>query len=279
MSDDQRVAAVNNRGEESIVNTLAFIGDMARLQQAIAESHDLVVRRNTVLEALNLRTGERVLELGCGGGYYAYEVAQFVGPTGRVCAIDISPDQITAARTRCAALPWVECREADIAAPPFGDAEFDAVFAVQALEYLTDLDGALGHVHRMLRPGGRVVIMATDWSSAVWHSENAARMQRMLIAFAPHTARPDLPSILASRLRRAGLEPLRQTAIPIVNTSYNPARFSYWVARVIRPFVVSRQAVTDEEAGEWLDEFAKLEERGAYFFCLTPVLTEAVKAA
>ena len=261
------------------MNTLAFTGDMARLQQVIAESHDLVVRRNTMLEALNLRTGERVLELGCGGGYYAYEVAQFVGPTGRVCAIDISTDQITAARLRCTALPWVECREADIAVPPYGGGEFDAVFAVQALEYLTDLDGALRHVHRMLRPGGRVVIMATDWSSAVWHSENATRMQRILAAFAPHTACPDLPSILASRLRRAGLEPLRQTAIPIVNTSYNPARFSYWVARVIRPFVVSRQAVTDEEAGEWLDEFAKLEERGAYFFCLTPVLTEAMKAA
>ena len=37
---------------------LAFTGDMARLQQAIAEAHDLVVRRGTVLAALSLRTGE-----------------------------------------------------------------------------------------------------------------------------------------------------------------------------------------------------------------------------
>ena len=58
---------------------------MARLQQAITESHDLVVRRSTVLEALNLTTGEQVLEVGCGGGYYAYEAARPVGPTGRVC--------------------------------------------------------------------------------------------------------------------------------------------------------------------------------------------------
>ena len=57
------------------MSTLAFTGDMAQLQQAIAESHDLVIRRSTVLEALNLRTGERVLEVGCGGGYYAREVA------------------------------------------------------------------------------------------------------------------------------------------------------------------------------------------------------------
>jgi protein-L-isoaspartate O-methyltransferase len=109
------------------MSALAFTGDMARLQQAIAESHDLVVRRSTVLEALNLRTGARVLELGCGGGYYAYEAARFVGRTGQVCAIDISPDQVAAAQRRCAEFGWLECRTADIAAPPYADAAFDAV--------------------------------------------------------------------------------------------------------------------------------------------------------
>lgn len=261
------------------MSTLAFTGDMARLQQAIAESHDLVSRRNTVLEALNLRTGERVLEVGCGGGYYAYEAARFVGSTGRVCAIDISPDQVAAVQQRCTELAWVECRNADIAMPPYSDAEFDAVFAVQVLEYITDLDAALRQIHRMLRPGGRLVVVATDWSCAVWHSESAPRMQRVLAAWAPHTLCQNLPAILAARLRQAGIQPLQQTAIPILNSSYNPASFSYWVARMIRPFVVSRQTVTDEETTEWLDEFARLEENGAYFFSLTPVLTEAVKVA
>jgi ubiquinone/menaquinone biosynthesis C-methylase UbiE len=261
------------------MSALAFTGEMARLQQAIAESHDLTVRRGTVLEALNLRTGEQVLEVGCGGGYFAREAAQFVGPTGRVSAIDISSDQVAAAQARCAEVSWVECREADIVAPPYGDAKFDALFAVQVLEYLTDLDAGLHQIHRMLRPGGRIIIVATDWSSAVWHSENEPRMQRVLTAWAPHTPCRNLPSILAARLRGAGIQPLRQTAIPILNTSYNPASFSYWVARAIRPFVVSRQTVPDHEAAEWLDEFAKLEEKGAYFFSLTPVLTEAMKVA
>jgi arsenite methyltransferase len=158
------------------LNTLAFTGDMARLQQAIAESQDLVARRGRVLEVLNLRSGERVLEVGCGGGYYACEAARFVGPTGRVCAIDVSPDQIAAAQQRCAEFAWIEFRNADVAAPPYGDGEFDAIFAVQVLEYATDLDAALRQIHRMLRLGGRLVIVATDWSSAVWHSENAPRL-------------------------------------------------------------------------------------------------------
>jgi len=104
-------------------------------------------------------------------------------------------------------------------------------------------------------------------------------MQRVLTAWAPHTPCQDLPGILAARLRRAGIQPLRQTAIPMLNTSFNPASFSYWVAQVIRPFVVNRQAVTAAEAAEWFDEFPKLEESGAYFFCITPVLTEALKVS
>jgi ubiquinone/menaquinone biosynthesis C-methylase UbiE len=267
---------MNNHKEGGIMSTLSFAGEMARLQRAFAESHDSVVRRCIVLDTLNLRTGERVLELGCGGGYYTHEAARFVGPTGRVCAIDISPDQVAAAQARCAEFTWVECREADIAAPPYGNAEFDVVFAVQSLEYLVDLDGALRNTHRMLRPGGRLIVVATDWSSAVWHSENAPRMQRVLAAWAPHTPCRDLPGRLAAALRRTGLRPLRQTPIPILNTSYNPASFSYWVAPIIKLFVASRQSVTEEEATAWFDEFAKQEESGAFFFCITPILTEAV---
>ena len=261
------------------MNMLSFTGEMARLQQAITETQDIVVRRGAVLEALSLRAGERVLELGCGGGHLAREAAQFVGATGQVCAVDISPDQILAAQARCADLAWVECRIADIAALPYADGAFDAVIAVQSLEYLPDLDAGLRQIHRVLRSGGRLIVVATDWSSAVWHSENVARMQRVLTAWAPHTPCRDLPSILAARLRSAGMQPLRQRAIPILNTSYNPATISYWVAQVIRPFVAGRQTIGDQEAAEWLEEFAKLEQRGAYFFLITPVLTEAVKVA
>ena len=261
------------------MSTLTFTGDIARLADALARCHDLVSRRSAVLEALNLRTGERVLDVGCGGGFYAYEAAQCVGPTGRVCAIDISPDQITAARARCAELGWVECQSADAVAPPYGEAEFDAVFGVQVLEYVANLDGALQALHRVLRPGGRLVILATNWSSLVWHSAQPERMQRVLTAFMAHAHYPDLPAILVARLRQVGMQPLRQTPVPVLNMSYHANSFSYWLAQMIRPFVVGRQAVTEAEAGAWLNEFETLEHQGAYFFCSTPILTEAMKVA
>jgi cyclopropane fatty-acyl-phospholipid synthase-like methyltransferase len=50
------------------MSNIVFDDEMGRIQRALAQSHDLVVRRTTIMETLNLRTREKVLELGCGGG-------------------------------------------------------------------------------------------------------------------------------------------------------------------------------------------------------------------
>jgi SAM-dependent methyltransferase len=105
---------------------ISFDDEMGRIQRALAQSHDLVVRRTTIMETLNLRTGEKVLELGCGGGSYAFEAVQFVGPTGRISAIDISADQIAAARERCAGFAWVQCQTGNLLELPYQDGGFDA---------------------------------------------------------------------------------------------------------------------------------------------------------
>jgi ubiquinone/menaquinone biosynthesis C-methylase UbiE len=139
------------------------------------------------------------------------------------------------------------------------------------------LDEALQEIQRVLRAGGRLVIFATNWSSLVWHSTQPERMQRVLTAFAAHAPYPDLPAILGARLRQGGLHPMRQTPVPILNTSYNANRLSYWTARLVVPFVQSRQAIPADEAAAWFQEFETLEGQGAYFFCVTPILTEAVK--
>ena len=49
------------------MSNIVFDDETGRIQRANAQTHDSVVRRNTVLETLNLRTGEKVLEIGCGG--------------------------------------------------------------------------------------------------------------------------------------------------------------------------------------------------------------------
>lgn len=259
------------------MSAMAYEGDLANIQRALTQSHDLIARRTALLQALDLHPGERVLELGCGGGSWTAEAARFVGRTGSVAAIDVSHDQIEAARRLCAKLPWVEFEVADATALPFEDCTFDATFANQVIEYIADIDAALTETRRVLRPGGRFAVLATNWSSMVWHSEVPERMERVLRAWAGHAPHHDLPAILAARMRHAGMQPIRQTSVPTLNRSYHQHGFGYWIARLMHAFVISQGSISATEADAWLSEFDDLEQAGTYFLSVTPVLTEAIR--
>ena len=259
------------------MSELKFDANMARLQQALAQCHDMVVRRTTMMDLLNLRTGENVLEFGCGGGFYAYEAAQFVGSTGRVCGIDVSEDQISAARERCKEFSHVDFKVANILGTHFSDNEFDAAFGVQVLEYVPDLDQAISEVGRILRPGGRFLVLSTNWSSVVWHSENEERMKRVLDVWAKHAPYPDLPAILPTRLRANGFQVSQQVPVPIINAVYGDSSFSRWAATMVKSYVANQGVLPRAEVEDWANEFSELEQSGAYWFSSTPIVTEAIK--
>jgi arsenite methyltransferase len=256
---------------------LNFDGEVAGVQRALAECNDMVIRRRSMLEVVNASAGERILEIGCGGGFYMRDIAPIVGPTGIVDGIDISDEQASSARALCARFDWVTCRTANALELPFDDNQFDAVFGVQVLEYVPDVDRALREIHRVLRAGGRAVILATIWASLFWHSLDPQRMKRVLAVWDRHAPHPNLPAGLATRLRKCGFRPVDQFASPILNDAYDESKYSYWLARMISSFVVEGGDVQREEARDWLQEFGQLDSRKEYFFSTMPIITAATK--
>jgi ubiquinone/menaquinone biosynthesis C-methylase UbiE len=118
------------------------------------------LRRRTVALA-QLRSGEQVLDVGCGTGTLALEVYPRVGGTGRVAGIDPSAGQIARARTKADRrhVP-VEFQVGVIEQIPFPDETFDVVFSTLMMHHLPDplKRQGLGEIARVLKPGGRLVI-------------------------------------------------------------------------------------------------------------------------
>ena len=69
---------------------------------------DIARQRMRTLDALQLKAGEFVLDVGCGTGLLTYDMATLVGASGRVVGIDVSPDMLKLAERRCADLPQVD---------------------------------------------------------------------------------------------------------------------------------------------------------------------------
>ena len=104
-----------------------------------------------------LRPTERVLDVGCGTGTIARLAAERVGLNGRVSALDVNAAMLTVARSLPSAIPikWYETAAESV---PLPDASFDVVFCQIALQFVADKVAALREMHRVLRPGGRLLI-------------------------------------------------------------------------------------------------------------------------
>src|SRR6185436_5717281 len=110
-------------------------------------------RADLFVEKGELAPGRRVLELGCGTGIFLEMVARC---GASIAAVDLSADLLARARERVKDLPNVRLTRGNAMDMPYPADAFDAVYGSSILHHL-DLERALGEVHRVLRPGGRIV--------------------------------------------------------------------------------------------------------------------------
>ena len=258
---------------------LQFDEATSRKVEALYLTPDVVAQRCQVLKALELRQGERVLDIGSGPGLLAYDIAASVGPAGRVCGIDISEDMLTMSRRRCTDQPWIEFQRADATKLPYPHDSFDAAVSAQVYEYVADVPTTLAELHRVVRPGGRVVVVDTDYGSLVIHTENEARMELVLSAWNEHFVHGRLPRILSRQLRDAGFAIRHRDVIPMFNPEYHEHTYGKRLLGIMASFVVGCKGVSKEQSDAWFSEFAELSREGKFFFSLNRYVFVADKLA
>lgn len=127
-----------------------------------------------------LRPGMRLLDAGCGPGSITAGLARRVAP-GEVVGVDAEPSVLALARERGAGLPNLRFEEASVYGLPFGDDSFDAAYAHQLLQHLTDPPAALRELARVVRPGGLVAVRDSDYQTMIsWPRSEAIEEWRGL---------------------------------------------------------------------------------------------------
>jgi arsenite methyltransferase len=123
-----------------------------------------------VLALLDVAAGDRVADLGAGGGYFTFRLADAVGPKGRVYAVDVDDDMLALLRQRVADegrsnVVVVRAKPDD---PELPDGEIDLVFTCNTYHHLRNRVAYFTRLQADLAPGGRVAIVELDGSS--WFS-------------------------------------------------------------------------------------------------------------
>jgi len=139
-------------------NPRGWLGQLALLSMAWKNGR----YNGAARDALGLRAGDNVLEVGCGPGVSLRKVARMVGPTGFVSGVDTSPAAVRMARHK---LHWMIRRgraqvlQASAEALPFERGQFDKAYAVNSFQFWPKPHEGLVDLARVLKPGGRLVIV------------------------------------------------------------------------------------------------------------------------
>ncbi|QPK63218.1 class I SAM-dependent methyltransferase [Methylomonas sp. LL1] len=138
------------------------------------------------IERLELKSGERVLDVCSGSGGSALPAADRVGAEGYVVAADLAERLIALARAKAEAqrMTNIEFRVDDMLALGYPDHSFDAVVCVFGIFFVPDMNAAVRELWRMVKPGGRLAI--TTWGPNLFEPANGAFWEAI------HLERPDL---------------------------------------------------------------------------------------
>lgn len=215
--------------QQSAGDWLAMLSQISAITAYKRLSYDL----------LDLRPGERAVDVGCGIGQDARALAERVGPSGSVVGVDSSADMIARAiaATDESTARILRFMEGDATALPLETGTFDALRADRLLQHVEDPLEALVEFRRVLRPGARVVLMEPDWKTMAVYPGSAAGGDddRCVAAIfdwhVAHTRHPLIGRSLRMLLTQAGFVSVRVTPVAYASTSFLEADLTLELTR------------------------------------------------
>jgi SAM-dependent methyltransferase len=197
--------------------------------------------KRRLLDVLEVRPGQTVVDVGCGPGTDLVALADVAGPDGLVVGVDRDADMLAAARRRHADRAEIHFRHGDAHELPLADGSADRVRTDRVLQHLRDPAQVLREAGRVLRPGGIVGMAEPDWDTLAVADEDVAQSRRFARATAGRVRNPTIGRELVRLSDRAGLRVRSVEAIAVIFQDFGTADWILGLRRNSGP-----------EAQDWL---------------------------
>jgi SAM-dependent methyltransferase len=225
-----------------------------------------------IVAAANIQNGQRVLDVACGTGEPAISIATLLQGSGEVVGVDISPAPLAIARQRAAHrnLKNVQFEQCDAHRLSFPDNSFDRVTSRLGIMFFEDLSNALREMHRVLKPGGHIALLAWGVMGQPYFSSTIGTLLRLFPGpDMPVAARKMFafgqPGLLVAKLRAAGFSAVDEKLLTVPWTwPGTPEEVWEYFKEVTIPFApllksvpLERQAELDKAVASAIAQYAE----------------------
>jgi len=239
-----------------------------RFLDLVERRPDVVVRRQRSYELLDAGPAKTIVDVGCGTGTAVRELAT---AGARVVGVDVSGEMIRVARERA---PGLDFRTADILALPFDDGTIDGYRAERVYQHVSEPERALREASRVLRSGGRIVLVDQDWETYLVDGSDRRVTRAILNRFCDALVNGWIGRQYARLLKEAGFVDVRILPETVVNDDWE---FVKHLVEQNAAAAVAQGAISAEEGAAWLDEQRRRAAAGMSFSSMTHFVAAAAK--
>ena len=251
-----------------------FDSDLGKLQRLMAESIAGTTRRNAILSELQIKSGDTIIDVGCGAGHLLTLLAKAVGNKGTIYGLDPSRAQLEQANQRCSEFENITLIERNADETQLEIDSCHSVTSTQALEYIPDVNSALDEITRILKPGGAFVNISILWDYFKFYGADQRLNEKIHDAFRAHCSHQMLPMELPGKLERRGFKNVKDKSLAFVITRRDDNSPALYTEAVMANFALT-QGISEEEVSDWKSQLKKAEARGRFGFTSFPVITSA----
>ena len=246
-----------------------------RFLDAANKNPAVVASKPIILEGLRLRSGARVLDLGCGLGDDTFQIAERVGAGGRVTGVDVSATMIDEARRRAEGRGLsVDFEVGDSQALRFETGTLDGVRAERMLMHVPDAERAIAEMARVLVPGGRISVFDMDWETQICDSPHKETTRTIALTFCDGMKNGWIGRRMPRLFKAHGIVDVAVTTITVfVSYEFLTLLLGGHVARLHDAGVVSRT-----EANQWWTSLAEADRDGTFLYGFTAFIVSGTKA-
>ena len=226
--------------------------------------------KQQLLRILDPQAGDQVLDLGCGLGHMALELAELVGSTGRVTAIDSSKIMIKEARKRASSegcLP-IEFRAEDAHRLSFDSSSFDGCIVMSTLIHVRNPTQVLSEILRVLKPGRRVAILEGDWETIVLTTGSQSVERRLTSLLRKSVRNGGVAHQLPTMMKRVGFAEVAVDAGTLTSCDFGSANAAWRIQdSVEREYEAKTLSLA--QAHKILQELSRADKAGEFFTAVT----------
>lgn len=162
--------------------------------------------RSWAYDVLAVQAGERALDVGSGTGSEVQRLAELVGDAGEAIGLEPNPGmRAVAVRRADEARSRATYVDGNASALPFESDSFDVVRSERVFQHLVEPEAAAAEIARVLRPGGRVTLIDSDWATTILHPADPEVVRLLTENMFARSANPFCGRKLAGQLVSTGL--------------------------------------------------------------------------